>query len=57
MLTIVAAMAGLTAGVIAGLLAKPARPCYSPCCGTTLGCTSCGNGGEVARAAGRSRRA
>jgi hypothetical protein len=57
MLATVGVIAGLVLGVVAGLLAKPERPRFSSCCGTTLGCVtcvscvSCGNGGEVARAA------
>ena len=49
MLATVAVTAGLVLGVVAGLLAQPDRPRFSSCCGTTLGCTSCGNGGEAAR--------
>jgi hypothetical protein len=51
MLATAAVIAGLTLGLVAGLLAKPDRPQFSPCCGTTLGCTSCGQGGKAARAA------
>lgn len=51
MLATAAVIAGLTLGLVAGLLAKPDRPRFSPCCGTTLGCTTCGQGGKAARAA------
>jgi hypothetical protein len=53
MLATVGALAGLVLGAVAGLLAKPDRPRFSSCCGTTLGCTSCGTGGEAARAGTR----
>jgi hypothetical protein len=52
MLATTAVFAGLALGLGAGLFAKRDRPRFSSCCGTTLGCTSCGGGGEAARAAG-----
>jgi hypothetical protein len=49
MLATVGVTAGVVLGVVAGLFANLDRPRFSSCCGTTLGCTSCGNGGERAR--------
>jgi hypothetical protein len=54
MTALIATLAGLVLGLVAGLLMKPSRPAFSSCCGTTLGCTSCGTGGQVSRAATRS---
>jgi hypothetical protein len=55
MLATAALLAGLAFGLMVGLLAKRNRPRFSSCCGTTLGCTTCGKSGESARAAARSR--
>jgi hypothetical protein len=49
MLATVGVIAGLVLGLAAGLLARLGRPRFSSCCGTTPGCTSCGNGGAAAR--------
>jgi hypothetical protein len=49
MLATVGVIAGLVLGLVAGLLARLDRPRFSSCCGTTLGCTSCGDGGTAAR--------
>ncbi len=52
---ILAACASLVVGIIAGLIAKPSRTVYSSCCGTTLGCLTCGK--EPGRAAATTRAA
>jgi hypothetical protein len=49
MLATVGVITGLVLGLVAGLLTDLGRPRFSSCCGTTLGCTSCGNGGRAAR--------
>lgn len=49
----IAAVVALVVGLAVGLYARPIRPQFSNCCGTTLGCVTCSTRQEVSDGSSR----